>query len=103
MENGCTDYTVWLPKYENYGEGFAYYPYRTSCTGHPECYATDWITDYETICYGTELKKSGTLDQLAELAFDHTVIVADCQGHFRQYGIAVSLRPTREYGKEVLR
>jgi hypothetical protein len=100
---GCTNYSVYLPMYENYGEGFAWYPSRTSCTGHPGCYATDYTTDYETFCYGTELKKRETLNQLAELASERSVIVADCQGHFHQYGITGSLQPTRAYGKRVLR
>src|SRR5512146_2398236 len=85
----CMNYSAWLPKYENYGEGFAWYPSRTSCPNHPECYATDWTTDYENFCYGTELQKRETLNQLAELASDGSVIVADCQGHFHQYGITV--------------
>jgi hypothetical protein len=69
---------------DNSGDGTYWTPQKFMCPTGFGCSVTVWQTDGNG-CIGTELRKKETRDQLAELASSRNVIIADCQGYYRQY------------------
>jgi len=80
---------------DNIGEGTYWYPHKFSCPTGYGCSVTVWQTDGGQ-CIGTELRKKETRDQLAELALSRNVIIADCQGYYRQYHSPAPVVPVVE-------
>lgn len=99
---GCSDYTAWEPMPVNYGEGYFWIGQIVSCPGNNSCKVTNWIGPGDP-CYGTDLRKKETRDQFAELSLSQNAIIADCQGHARQYRSLAAAGPGRDFGRDVSR
>jgi hypothetical protein len=81
---GCYG-SVQVPQNLNYGEGFYWAQEKQACTGGYGCYVMTYVVNYEIFCQDADLRRKETQDQLASLALDRNVIIADCRGHYRQY------------------
>jgi hypothetical protein len=56
---------------------------KQQCSGGFGCYVVTYESGFD--CFVTELRSKETQDQLAALASDRSVLVADCKGHYREY------------------
>ena len=97
---GCVG-TVFTAVPANEGYGYWWNPTKQMCSIGTGCYVWVYNTDYD-YCIGSQLRSQKTLDQLAQLALTRSVLIADCQGHYRQYRRTVSVHATRRMWREPL-